>query len=131
MVCFGYAEGMLPYEKFKNLEITEDLSKQSVMLGSCAIIALNTGIWKVMKNVAEFFVHESCGKCIPCREGGFRILEIINKMNNNKAGKKELKELEDISEYLEISFCGLGKAYGFAMRSAMKHFKKELDEKCR
>jgi NADH:ubiquinone oxidoreductase subunit F (NADH-binding) len=131
-VCLGYSGGIIPFERFRNITVdNKTFSENSFMLGSCTMIVIaEMNIVKLAKNIAEFFVHESCGKCIPCRDGGFRILEIINKINSGK-GKKELKELRELVEYIEISFCALGKAYGFTIKSAMKNFRKEFDEKCR
>jgi len=131
-VCLGYSGGIIPFDKFKNLKVDyKTFSEKSLMLGSCTLIALNKDITKIAKNIAEFFVHESCGKCLPCREGGFKILELLKKIENGKGTKKDLKELKELSEYMDISFCALGVGYGFSMRSALKYFGKEFEEKCR
>lgn len=132
-VCLGYSGGIIPFDKFKNLVVSpKSFSDKSFMLGSCAMIVMgNRSVVNVLKNIAEFFVHESCGKCIPCREGGFKIMELLKKVDSGKGRKKDIKELKDLAEYLDVSFCALGKGYGFTISSALKHFKKEFDGKCR
>jgi len=132
MICFGYSGGIAPFERFKNAKFyPETFVRRNIMIGSCTLIALgNKSIVNVAKNVAEFFVHESCGKCIPCREGGSKILKLLKIMDNNKGTKKDLKKLKELAEYIDISFCALGKGYGFTICSALKNFKKEFDKKC-
>lgn len=127
-VCLGYSGGIIPYEKFKDLSVDDkSFQENSFFIGPGSMIFLNIGISKILRNIAEFYVHESCGKCIPCREGGFRILELIRKIDSGKGNKNDLVEMEELSQYLEISFCLLGKSYGFEINSALKNFREELE----
>ncbi|PIZ58742.1 hypothetical protein COY23_00240 [bacterium (Candidatus Torokbacteria) CG_4_10_14_0_2_um_filter_35_8] len=83
--------------------------------GSGAIIvydARKTDIKSLLKKWIEFFMKESCGKCVPCREGIFRIYELLQKPNT------DLKLISDIVYSLEqSSFCGLGRGCALSISS--------------
>jgi NADH:ubiquinone oxidoreductase subunit F (NADH-binding) len=131
-ICLGYAGGIIPYERFRDLLVDDkSFSENSFFIGPGSMIFLNMDIVKVVKNISEFFVHESCGKCIPCREGGLRILEIISKIDEGNADKNDLGELEELCEYMGICFCPLGRSYGFVIGNALKNFRKDFDCKLR
>jgi len=78
---------------------------------------------KVLKNVADFFVAESCGICVPCRTGNFLLNRKIDKL---VAGHAETKDLEDIKQWSNIikvtSRCGLGKMSSTALNHAILKF---------
>jgi NADH:ubiquinone oxidoreductase subunit F (NADH-binding) len=58
------------------------------------------------------------------------MLEIIEKIDSSKASKNDLNELEKLSEYMEISFCALGRSYGLVIKTAINDFRNEIDERC-
>ena len=133
-ILLGYSGGIIPFKELKNLKVNEkNFKKNSLMLGTCSFIVLNKkrSIPKTTENICNFFVHESCGKCIPCREGGYKILRLIKKINKGEGNKKDFKKIKVLSDYMKISFCPLGKGYGFTVSSAIKNFKKEFEEKCK
>ena len=128
---FGCAGGCITPEG--NLG-KEEIENKGAMLGNCSIIVVNDkeDIVDIAKNIAEFFVHESCGKCTPCREGTFRIVEILEEISNGNATKKELALLEELSNIIyETSFCGLGKVSTLHLITALKYFRKEFEAKCK
>ena len=128
---FGCADGCIPPEG--NLE-PEEIKDKCAVLGNCGVIVVDNknDIVDIAKNIAEFFVHESCGKCTPCREGTFRILEILEKISDRKAAKKDLQLLEELADLIcETSFCGLGKVAANHIKTALKYFRKEFEDKCR
>jgi NADH-quinone oxidoreductase subunit F len=130
-IYFGCAGGCIPPKG--NLE-EEEIKSKGAMLGNCSIIVVDskTDIVDIAKNIAEFFLHESCGKCAPCREGTFRIVEILEKMTDGKATKKELTLLKELSDTIcEMSFCALGKVSTLHLKTALKYFRKEFEAKCR
>lgn len=133
-VLLGYSGGVIKYEKLKDMEVTdENFKEEYLMLGTCSMIVLNEGrsIPEALGNVSRFFVHESCGRCVPCREGGFRMLKILEKINSGEGTLEELDELEELADYIDISFCPLGSGYGFAVKSAIQNFREEFEERCR
>jgi len=89
--------------------------------GQGAIIVFDkkkTNLISLMKEWAEFFQKENCDKCVPCREGIYRINEILK--------KKEIINKELIADLIfvleETSFCGLGKGAGLAFKSLIEKF---------
>jgi NADH-quinone oxidoreductase subunit F len=88
-----------------------------------------------LKGVTEFFIHESCGKCTPCREGNKQIYEILCKLSDGTAIKEDVVVLKRlISMMTNAAFCGLGQAATVALATCLKYFAAEieghLDKKC-
>ncbi|MCD4706100.1 hypothetical protein K8R61_03400, partial [bacterium] len=93
--------------------------------GSGAIIVYNAkqDLTELMKKWINFYINENCGKCVPCREGIYRIREILN------SKKIDWKLLKDILEVMqETSFCGLGTSAPTAFLSLME-YKKSICKK--
>lgn len=128
---FGCAGGCVPYQQEMALDC-KTVSSKGAMLGSGAVIAAGRerSIPKICRNMAQFFVHESCGYCAPCREGNYRILELLNKFVDKKASREDLKMLMDLAELVKkASFCGLGQSSANHILTALKYFPEEF--KCR
>jgi len=86
--------------------------------GSGAIVVYNkdqTDPWVLMRTWIDFFMRENCDKCTPCREGTYRMLEMIR---NRKFDKKILDDLFFVLE--NTSYCALGKSISLPFRSAIK-----------
>jgi NADH-quinone oxidoreductase subunit F len=86
-----------------------------------------------LKGVTEFFIHESCGKCAPCREGNRRLLEILQKLSVPGATVAgDLDALRSLIRTMtDASFCGLGQTAAAALNSAWKYFKSEFETNVR
>ena len=83
-----------------------------------------------MVEVARFFMHftqnESCGKCVPCREGTRRMLEILEKIVANEGTLEDLDLLEELSATItETALCGLGQSACKPVQSTLKYFRNE------
>jgi NADH-quinone oxidoreductase subunit F len=82
-----------------------------------------------LKGVTEFFIHESCGKCIPCREGNKQLYNILQKLGTPKGATPEdlvvLRRL--VTTMTAASFCGLGQSAAVALNTAWKQFKAEFE----
>jgi NADH-quinone oxidoreductase subunit F len=103
------------------------LHQVSYGTGSIFVVSKKRNIVKHLLIIAEFFEHESCGKCTPCREGTHRIKEIIKKFDDKKGSMKDLKLLEDLAIMMRKSaFCGLGQACVNPILDGIKHFKNEI-----
>lgn len=125
---FGCAGGCVPYHPDMPLGAKE-AEKYGAMFGSATIIAVdkNQSIPKICHNILEFFVHESCGKCTPCREGTTRTLEILDKVIQKKHTKEDLSLLLDLADCMcSTSFCGLGQTAGVPIKTAYKYFEEEF-----
>jgi NADH:ubiquinone oxidoreductase subunit F (NADH-binding) len=78
-------------------------------------------------NVVKFFRTESCGKCVPCREGTQRIVDMLTRASKGKASPKDLDLISELSETMMLtSICGLGQAAPNPILSVLKYFKDEV-----
>ena len=93
-----------------------------------------------MVDVARYYLDftrdESCGKCVPCRVGTKRLLEILDKITEGKGTMEDLDKLEELSEQIKAaSLCGLGQTAPNPVLSTLKYFRDEyvahvVDKKC-
>lgn len=107
------------------------LQDNGLKLGSGALLVIDDSncVIDFLKCITEFFIHESCGKCTPCREGNTRILELLDKFSKGKAKKDDLDDLCRISKTMKnTSFCGLGQAATTALTDCLKYMKNEFGE---
>ena len=86
-----------------------------------------------MVEVARFFMsftqRESCGKCVPCREGTKRMLEILEKIVAGKGEMEDLDRLEELAQMVKsMALCGLGKSAPLPVLSTLRTFRKEYEE---
>jgi NADH:ubiquinone oxidoreductase subunit F (NADH-binding)/Pyruvate/2-oxoacid:ferredoxin oxidoreductase delta subunit len=135
----------------ENLDITidfDDLKENGIGMGAGGFVIIdeNTCMVDLVRYYMEFMRNESCGKCIPCREGTGRMLEIlesvIRKPLNEESGTtlerfKGVMQLETIASVMkDTSLCGLGQSAPNPFMSAIKNFRDEFEEhifdrKCR
>jgi NADH-quinone oxidoreductase subunit F len=116
-----------------------DLKKAGLSVGSGAIVVMdeNVSIIEYVKGVTEFFIDESCGKCIPCREGNRQILKILHELSEMAVNNRENLKIfapskKNILHRLirtmsDASFCGLGQTASAALNSAARHFASEFE----
>lgn len=98
-------------------------------LGCGSILAVDktVDLKELLFSWASFFHRESCGKCVPCREGTYRLWEIAKRLKNNDLRERDRENVEDILWTLSNScFCPLGLFASVAWSDAMKMFKKEI-----
>lgn len=129
-IFFGCAGGCIPFDPSIVLD-TDSINSLGAMLGSCTMIFVDNSrsVVDICKNIAEFFVHESCGYCTPCREGNYRVLELLNKLINGGGKVEDLKMLEELAAFMNTtSFCGLGQSSGNHILTALKYFREEFEE---
>ncbi len=115
----------------EHLDISLDydsLLKAGAMVGSGGLVVLNedTCIVEVARFFMNFTQNESCGKCVPCREGTKNMLKILEDIVNGKATMEDLELLEELAHVVKDgSLCGLGKTAPNPVLSTLKHFKDE------
>ncbi|MFB9905248.1 NADH-quinone oxidoreductase subunit NuoF [Allokutzneria oryzae] len=111
----------------------EGCAQAGSMLGTTALQIFNETVsvpWAVMK-WTEFYKHESCGKCTPCREGTFWLTQILQRMVRGEGSPSDIETLLDICDnILGRSFCALGDGATSPITSAIKYFKHEFLELC-
>jgi len=116
----------------------ESLTAVGAMVGSGGLVVLNedTCIVEVARFFMKFTQNESCGKCIPCREGTKNMLIILEKIVAGKASLEDLDLLEELAMVVKDgSLCGLGKTAPNPVLSTLKYFRDEylahiIDKKC-
>jgi len=88
--------------------------------GSILVVDKSVNIHDLLISWADFFRRESCGKCVPCREGTFRLWEIAKRFKDGKISERDKEAIQDILWTLErTTFCPLGKFAGTAFRDAI------------
>lgn len=108
------------------------------MMGSGGLIVMDED--NCMVDIAKFFleftVDESCGKCVPCRTGTRRLLEILEKITSGNGEMEDLDKLEELCNYIKsTSLCGLGQTAPNPVVSTLRYFRDEyiahiVDKKC-
>lgn len=124
-----------------NLDLPLDfdsLKKVGAMIGSGGLVVMDEDT--CMVEVARFFMHftqnESCGKCVPCREGTKRMLEILERIVNGNGRDGDIELLLELADTISsTALCGLGKSAAMPVVSTIKNFRSEYeahiyDKKC-
>lgn len=129
-VYFGCFGGCLPYN---DISLTnENICGKGCMLGAHTVIAVDEtkSIVDIATNISKFYEFESCGKCTPCREGTMRILNILENISLKNARMHDIDTLQELAEVIkETSFCGLGQSSTNHLRTALKYFRNEFEER--
>lgn len=116
----------------------DSLKKVGAMIGSGGLVVMNDK--SCMVEVARFFMNftqnESCGKCVPCREGTKRMLELLTDITEGRGTMEHIELLEELAQTIsETALCGLGKTAASPVISTLKYFRDEyiahvVDKKC-
>ena len=126
----GPSGGVLP-ESLLDLPVDYDeLTKVGSMMGSGGMIVMDdeTCMVDTARYYIDFLAHESCGKCVPCREGLRQMLLILNDITSGKGKEGDIELLEELSETLqEASLCALGQSAPNPVLSTIRHFRDEYE----
>ena len=101
------------------------------MLGSAAlmVVAEPTCIVEVSLRLARFFRHESCGKCIPCREGTYQVVRLLEGIQRGTGHKRDIDDIVDLAAIVrQAAFCGLGQACINPVVSCINKFRQEFED---
>ncbi len=126
----GPSGGVLP-EKLLDLPVDfDELDKAGSMMGSGGMIVMDES--DCMVNIAHYFLKflsdESCGKCVPCREGLRQMLYIYERIMEGKGKEEDLKLLSDLSILMkEGSLCALGATAPNIVLTTLKYFRHEYE----
>ncbi len=128
----GGAAGYILDSSFLDMPLCFRHAKErGISLGTGDIIVFNgeVNLWKVLLKIAQFFEHESCGQCFPCRYGTKRMRELIERIVSGNGTVDDIRRIEEISHAMKLaSLCPLGVSAPMAYESAMKYFRDELME---
>jgi NADH-quinone oxidoreductase subunit F len=110
----------------------ETLAAAGSALGTGAVIVMDetTDMVEVTRRITSFFAHESCGRCMPCRIGGKRMLERLDRMVNGKGLPADLQDLEKLSAGIAgVTFCPMGTGMCEPVASGLKLFRAEFESR--
>jgi NADH-quinone oxidoreductase subunit F len=108
----------------------EGMALVGSMLGTKALQIFDetTCVVRAVRRWTQFYAHESCGKCTPCREGTYWLTQIYADLENGRASYADLHNLLDIADTLNgKSFCALGDGAASPIMSSIKHFRAEYE----
>ena len=134
----GPSGGCLTESQLDSKMDFDSLTKIGAMIGSGGLVVMdeNTCMVEVARFFMNFTQRESCGKCVPCREGTKRMLEILERIVAGEGREGDIEELEELADMIEnTALCGLGKTAAFPVVSTIKNFREEYeahirDKKC-
>lgn len=124
----GPSGGCIPTDLLDTPIDFKSLTDIGSMMGSGGMIVMDES--DCMIDIARFYLEfaqdESCGKCVPCRVGTKRLLEILQRITNGRGEMKDLKILENLCyDIKDASLCGLGQTAPNPVLSSLKYFKDE------
>ena len=126
----GTSGGCLPVQLLDVPMDYDELAKVGAALGSGALLVMDDThcIVDIARVFARFFEHESCGKCVPCREGTMRIHEIVCRIATGEATPKDLDNLEALARTMALAcLCPLGQAAPVPVMTTLKYFRDEYE----
>jgi NADH:ubiquinone oxidoreductase subunit F (NADH-binding)/ferredoxin len=126
----GPSGGCVPYSYLDQPVDYESLAKVGSIVGSGGMIVMDEDT--CMVDVARFFMSfiqsESCGKCVPCRIGTTRMLDILKRITTGKGTPDDINLLLDLAEGIKAgSLCGLGQTSANPVITTLRYFKDEYD----
>ena len=126
----GPSGGLIP-EKIMDLEVCYDKLKEvGSIMGSGGMIVLDEddSVVDIVAFYLGFTVDESCGKCAPCRIGGYQMLQLLKKIAAGKGTEEDINAIEDIAMAMQkASLCGLGQSAPNPVLSSLQFFKDEYE----
>ena len=126
----GPSGGCIPKEYIDAPVDFEELAKLGSIMGSGGLIVMDED--NCMVDIAKFFldftVEESCGKCVPCREGTKRMLEVLQRLTDGKGKEGDIEILEELADMISAtSLCGLGQTAPNPVLSTLRYFRNEYE----
>jgi len=101
-------------------------------LGTAAVIVMDksTDIIKAIARLSQFYKHESCGQCTPCREGTGWMMRVMNRMVEGRAEPEEIDTLDQVTRQVEgHTICALGDAAAWPIQGLIRHFRPVMEER--
>jgi len=126
----GAMGGSIPVDLIDAPLDFDGMSKLGAPIGAGGLLLMDedTDMVEVARYLLDFLVNESCGKCVPCREGMPQMLHILTNMTEGKGRTGDLERLEDLAEVTGLgSLCALGKTSADPLKSMLRYFKPEYE----
>ena len=128
----GPSSGYLPASML-NLPLDWDVMAKppvSSMVGSGAVVVCSNDacMLDMALNSVKFYRNESCGKCVPCRVGSQKLVDMLTAWTQGKQNSTDLQVLDELSHAMMLtSICGLGQIVPAPIQSVLRHFREEVD----
>ena len=130
----GSSAPVLPESMLDVSTDLDELARVGSMGGSGGVIVMDDShcMVKAARRLLQFYAHESCGKCTPCRVGGNWALRTYDRVLAGQGSAVELEIFDRIQRSLQNGrcLCGLGDSAGWVIDSTMRHFRPEYEEHC-
>jgi len=132
--CFFPGGSSAPVLTKEHLDLPytfEAMAEAGSMLGSGAIIVVDDSepLVPLALRLAEFYRHESCGKCVPCREGTNWTVKMLERIDEGEGTPMDLDILDQVNGNIEGNcLCVLGDSMAMPVRSMLKHFREEFEQ---
>ena len=126
----GPSSGFLPAAMADVRLDFKSLADAGSMLGSGALIVFAEGtcMLDMALSATRFFRNESCGKCVPCRVGSQKLVDLLTGWTQGQGSSSDMVLIEELSDALRLtSICGLGQVVPAPIASVLKHFREEVD----
>ncbi|NCB49157.1 MAG: NADH-quinone oxidoreductase subunit F [Alphaproteobacteria bacterium] len=126
----GPSGGVIPANKLDMPICYEELKKIGSMMGSGGMIVMDQddSMVEIAKFYLSFTVDESCGKCAPCRIGGYQMLELMKKIARGDGKEDDIQELIEIGSVMKkASLCALGQTAPNPVLSTLRFFREEYE----
>jgi NADH-quinone oxidoreductase subunit F len=126
----GPSGGCIPEEQLDLQVGFDELTKAGSMMGSGGMIVMDedTCMVDVARYFIEFLTDESCGKCVPCREGLRQMHRLLTNITKGEGKEGDIEILEELSETaVEASLCALGKSAPNPFLSTLRYFRDEYE----
>jgi NADH:ubiquinone oxidoreductase subunit F (NADH-binding)/NADH:ubiquinone oxidoreductase subunit E len=126
----GPSSGYLPASMVDVRLDFKSLAAAGSMLGSGAIVVCAEGrcMLDMALNALKFFRNESCGKCVPCRMGSQKLVDIVTGWTHGIGSADDLTLVDELTDVLKLtSICGLGQFAHSPLTSVLQHFREEVD----
>jgi NADH-quinone oxidoreductase F subunit len=135
VIVGGLSTPLLTPDEAKNLRLDyESCLKSGTMLGSGGIIVMNetVSIPRMALRLMQFYAHESCGQCTPCRQGSQTIVQLLQNLLKGRGTCEDLATIERIAETVRgLTLCPVGEAFGAPLTAMIKKFRPEFEALCR
>jgi NADH:ubiquinone oxidoreductase subunit F (NADH-binding) len=130
----GPSGGCLPVEHLDTPIEYEALAKMGAIVGSGGLVVVDEKT--CMVDIARYFLSftqdESCGKCVPCRIGTKRMLEIVTRITEGEGEEGDIEKLERLAQDVKLaSLCGLGQTAPNPVLTTIRYFRREYEEHIR
>merc|ERR1712136_598530 len=110
----------------------DDLIQAQTGLGTAAVIVMNKDcdIVRCIARLIDFYKHESCGQCTPCREGVTWMQKVMHRFTTGNARREEIDMLYELSKQIEgHTICALGDGAAWPVQGLIRHFRPELERR--